>query len=192
MAHVVVVHRWDGSPAADWYPWLKKTLEKQGVKVTVVRMPHPEAPSIVDWVAALQKVVPVPDGETFFVGHSVGCQTILRYLEKLPASVMVAGVVCVGGWLTLSPEATADPESLKIAQPWLVSKIDWLKVKSHGAKFVAVFSDDDPFVPLSNAKVFGQELGAQIVFESGSGHFTAADDVRELPVVVEELVRLGL
>jgi len=192
MAHVVVVHRWDGSPAADWYPWLKKTLEKQNVKVTVIKMPHPDAPSIDDWVAAVVKAVPVPDAQTFFVGHSVGCQTIMRYLEKLPSSAKVAGVVFVGGWFILSPESTSDPESLRIAKPWLETKIDVVKVKSHGAKFTAVFSDDDPFVPLTNAKTFAQELGAQIVFESGLGHFTEGDDVRELPVVVEELVRLGL
>jgi predicted alpha/beta hydrolase family esterase len=58
-------------------------------------MPNPETPKKAEWVEHLQKIVPDPNSDTFFVGHSMGCQAIQRYLEKLSDDQMVGGVVFV-------------------------------------------------------------------------------------------------
>ncbi len=54
---VVIVHRWDGTPRSDWYPWLEKELEKKGLEVSVPEMPATETPEIDKWVPFLSKVV---------------------------------------------------------------------------------------------------------------------------------------
>src|SRR3972149_7057895 len=95
MKRVFIVHRWGGSPTADWYPWLKKELEKKGFVVFVPEMPTPDAPKIKSWVETLRKAVGSPDKDTYLVGHSIGCQTILRYLETLRLNERVGGVVFV-------------------------------------------------------------------------------------------------
>ena len=41
-------------------------------------------PRIQKWVSKLAQTVGDADKQTYFVGHSMGCQTIVRYLEKLP------------------------------------------------------------------------------------------------------------
>src|SRR3989338_3630464 len=88
---VYIIHRWDGSPSLDWYPWLKEELEKKSFEVFVPKMPEPNHP----------KIAKNPDEDTYFVGHSIGCQTILRYLEKI--NKKVGGAVLVAGWLVLHP-----------------------------------------------------------------------------------------
>ncbi|MCX6715781.1 MAG: NYN domain-containing protein, partial [Candidatus Taylorbacteria bacterium] len=90
---VVIVHRWSGGPNDDWRPWLKNELEKNGCEVFVPEMPDTEAPIIEKWVNCLSKIVGVPDSNTYFIGHSIGCQAILRYLETV--NTLVGGAIFV-------------------------------------------------------------------------------------------------
>lgn len=80
---VFIIHGWDGSPQNCWFPWLKNELEKKGFSVGVPPMPHPEIPTISDWVNCIAVAVGQPDENTFFVGHSIGCQAILRLSSSI-------------------------------------------------------------------------------------------------------------
>ena len=51
-------------------------------------------------------------------------------------------------------------------------------------QFVAIFSDNDPFVPLSEEKLFKSELGAQIIVLHGKGHLQQEHDVFILPEIL--------
>src|SRR3989338_6493172 len=86
-----IIHGWDGYPDEGWFPWLKAELEKNGFQVHVPAMPESAEPKIETWVSHLSKAVGDVDENTYFVGHSIGCQTILRFLESLPADKKVGG-----------------------------------------------------------------------------------------------------
>jgi uncharacterized protein len=189
MARVIIVHRWEGSLEMDWYPWLKKTLEEKKIDVVVPAMPHPEKPVIDAWVHHLKDVAGDVNEETYFVGHSIGCQTIMRYLENLPYDVKVGGVVFVGGWIHLKPKALEDDVN-NVAVPWLRTPLDWDKIKARIRHCVVVFSDNDPYVSVDDAYLFKNKLDAQIVKKEGQGHFTQHDGVTEMPVIVEELLHM--
>ena len=81
MKTVIMVHGWDGSPDACWFPWMKKELEERDFKIIVPAMPDPEHPDIDKWVNALADL-PKPDEDFIFVGHSIGCQAIMRFLQN--------------------------------------------------------------------------------------------------------------
>src|SRR3990167_4632162 len=181
-----IIHGWDGYPVEGWFPWLKTELEKNGFQVQVPAMPEPAEPKIEAWVSHLSKVVGDVDENTYFVGHSIGCQTILRYLESLHADKKVGGATFVAGWFTLMNLETH--EEKEIAPPWLETPIDFDKVKQHTKKFFAVFSDDDEVVPQENKKLFEERLDAKITTESGKGHFSGSDGVKELPVILEAIL----
>ncbi|MDO8556539.1 MAG: alpha/beta hydrolase [Nanoarchaeota archaeon] len=188
MVHrVFLVHRWDGSPDADWYPAVKEELKARGFSVTVIPMPDAAHPTIDMWVNAVKAAVGVVDDATFFIGHSIGCQTILRFLASLSGDEHVGGAIFVGGWLTLTPESTADPASAAVALPWLSTPFDWKAVKKRVGKVTCFFSSNDPYVPLADAAVFAKELQAEIVIEEKMGHYTGDDEVTDLPQVVDEL-----
>lgn len=184
---VFIVHGWDGYPDEGWFPWLKKELEQKGFQAQVPAMPEPAEPKIEDWVSYLAKIVGDVDKNTFFVGHSIGCQTILRYLESLPADKKVGGVVFVAGWFTLMNLKT--DEEKEIAQPWLETPIDFEKIKQHTKKFFVLFSDNDEVVPKNNKELFEQNLGAKTAVEHNKGHFSGADEVKELPIVLDKLLQ---
>lgn len=185
MKRVLIIHRWDGYPEEGWLPWLKYELESRGFSVHVPAMPHPEKPTIGDWVPYISDLVGEPDGHTYFIGHSVGSQMILRYLEGLPPGKKVGGVVFVAGFFELTG---LNEEEQGIAKPWLETPIDCTRVKQHTSKFVAIFSDDDPFVPLSNKELMGQRLGAKTIVEKRKGHFSGDDGVKELPSALQAVL----
>jgi uncharacterized protein len=186
MKRVFIVHGWDDSPESGWYPWLKSSLEKQGFSVIVPALPHAETPTIEDWVTTLAQAVGKADAQTYFVGHSIGCQTIMRYLATLPSETKIGGVVFVAGWFTLQ---NLESEAVAIAQPWLQTPIDLEKVKkSIGKNVFAIFSPTDHWVPIENKKLFEEKLQAQTFLEDGKGergHFSGRDGVTEIPKVLE-------
>jgi predicted alpha/beta hydrolase family esterase len=188
MNRVFIVHRWDGSPESDWYPWLKiKLLAHGDFEVKILEMPEPHHPKIVAWVSTLKEAVGKPDKKTFFVGHSIGCQAILRYLEKIEDEV--GGAILVAPWFSLTAEAIPTKNEEEIARPWLEIPLKFWKIKNK-CKFVAIFSDNDPYVPLENSEFFRENLGAKIIVESGRGHYTESDGVKEVPLVLEELLEI--
>ena len=185
---VFIVHGWDGNPGEGWFPWLKSELESSGFEVHVPEMPDPSSPDITAWVGHLTEMVGTPDANTYFVGHSIGCQTILRYLQQCGSPV--GGVVCVAGWFTLSELETE--EEKVIGKPWVETPIDFEKIRSVCPSITAVFSDDDEVVPLeANRSVFTEKLGATIIMETGKGHFSGSDGVTELPSVLEAIVNMS-
>ncbi|MBI2057894.1 MAG: serine hydrolase family protein [Candidatus Yanofskybacteria bacterium] len=177
---VYIIHGWDGSPNEPMLQWLKISLEEKGYEVFVPEMPEPAVPKIESWVGKLKEVILLNE-ETVFIGHSIGCQAILRYLETLNENIRIAGAVLIAPWMELDKQTEEGQEVVEIAKPWMETPINFQKVKSHLGKVVAIFSDNDPFVPLSQKDLFEKELGAEIIIESGKGHFTVGDGIDKLP-----------
>ena len=184
---VFIIHGWDGSPQSCWLPWLKNKLEGKGFDVQVPSMPHPETPTITDWVSRLADIVGEPDENTYFVGHSIGCQTILRYIEQ--AQKPVGGVVCVAGFFRLLHLATN--EEKEIAKPWLETRLGYEKIKKLAGEIVAIFSDDDPDVDLGDKELFEKYLGAKTFVEHQKGHFSDDAGVTELPPAFDAVLEIA-
>ncbi|HEY5600638.1 MAG TPA: alpha/beta hydrolase [Patescibacteria group bacterium] len=185
---VIMVHGWSGTPSEGWFPWLKKELEIKGFKVQIPEMPDTDNPKIGPWVRKLSEVVGTPSEILILVGHSVGCQTILRYLESLPTVIKIRGIILVAPFFTLTLDENEEEE---IARPWLETPIDYQKVKSRTNKIVAIFSDNDPFVSLENVQMFEQRLNSKTIVEKNKGHFSGDDGVNELPVVLKAIEEIS-
>lgn len=188
MKKVFIIHGWDGYPEEGGFPWLKKELEEKGFQVTVPAMPDPLQPKIEEWVPFLRKVVGTPDENTFLVGHSIGAQTVLRYLESLNSKIKIGGAVFLAGWINLSDRAFENAGDAEIAQPWLNTPLDWNKIRLHTSNFTAIFSDDDPFVSLTDSKIFKEKLEAKIIIEKNKAHYSGSDGITQLPTVLKELL----
>lgn len=80
MNKIYIVHCWDGSKDDGWYPWLDEKLTSENNKVFRFNMPNTANPKIDEWVSFLDQQIDNLDENTYLVGHSIGCQTILRYL----------------------------------------------------------------------------------------------------------------
>jgi hypothetical protein len=188
MKRVFIIHGWGGSPEGGWFDWLKKELKKRNFEVIVPQMPNAETPKIGEWVPFLSEIVGEPQAADFFVGHSIGCQTIMRYLES-SAPKKVGGAIFVAGWFTL--KGLEGPDEEKMAGPWVTWPINFKKVKTATGKFLAIFSDNDPYVPMSDAEIFKAQLGAEVIIKKGKGHFTGDDGVDEIPEVLKKILKMA-
>lgn len=190
MSRIFIVHRWGGHPTDNWYQWLKMELEKEKIEVHIPQMPDTDTPHIATWVPALASAVGSPDERTFFVGHSVGCSTILRYLESLTEGAIVGGSVFVAPWAKSLTNLEPDEETQEIAKEWLDTPLDLEKARTHLSKSVAIFSDNDKYVPLDNQEPFVEKLGSKIIIEHGLGHMSPSDGVEKVESILTELKNL--
>ena len=186
---IIIVHGWDSSPSDAWLPWLGDELVARGFEVAIPAMPNPLAPVIGEWVAHLKGTVGAIRESDIFVGHSVGVQAILRYLEQIPER-RIAGVVCVAGWFVLQGLETE--EERQIARPWLETPIDLEAVRRVAGHTIAILSDDDPYVELApTAQIFEERLGSRVIIEHAMGHFSIEHGgVRELPIALDSVLTL--
>lgn len=183
MKRIIIVHGWDGTPNSDWYPWLKKELESRGYSVLVPQMPGAERPKIATWVGHLKKTVGSLDKDTYFVGHSMGCQTIMRYLAAEP-NTKVGGILFVAGFFYL--ENLEDEDARRVADPWRKEPIDYDKIEAKTNKIVVINSDNDQWVTVENAELFKRRLKAKAVIEHGLGHFNG----KSYPIILKELLKI--
>ncbi len=184
---VFIIHGWEGNPQADWFPWLKRELEKRDFQVFVPAMPNPEKPKMKAWVSNLAKTVGEPDPECYLVGHSLGCITILRYLETLKEGKAVGGVLLVAGFAgdLNFPEYKGELSSF-FGKP-----LDWKKLKITGRRFISIHSDNDPYVPLVNRKTFEEKLKAEAIVLHKMGHLNIESGVTELPIALDSVLKLS-
>lgn len=181
MKRAIVIHGWGGNPDEAWMPNLKRMLAERGYTIIAPQMPDTDTPKMASWVAKVTELIGTPDSDTHLVGHSVGCQAIMRAIAALPDGSRVGHVVLVAPWFNLTEEGGKDDADCK---PWLDTPIDTDAVRRRTEDITAIFSDDDPLVPLSDSELFRERLDAHIVVEHGMGHMSSDSGITELPSAI--------
>lgn len=184
MTRVIIVHGFRSKPDTNWKPWLRAKLEELGVSVEVPEMPNTESPIASEWVQTLSNIVGSSTDDTYLVGHSLGCITILRYLESLGEGQRIGGCLFIAGFTRRFNKYHGGHDT------FFDHELDWGAIKSHCSKFVAIHSSDDMNVESAQLRSFAEKLAAKTMTVEGMGHFGSADGVHEVPLVLDELNRL--
>lgn len=180
MPRVFLVHGWEGNPKNHWFPWLERELRARYFEVYAPSMPKPGEPRLEVWVSHLADWVGKPQEDTFFVGHSLGCITVVRYLLKQPPERKVGGCVFVAGFTSsLGFNEISDFET----EPHEVER-----ARNRMNRVVCIISDMDPVVPLERATEFAKLLDAKIIIHPGKGHFTKDEGVIALPSAFKSIL----
>ena len=184
MRRAIIVHCWGGSPEYCWYPWVKKELEARGFEVVVPAFPNTDNPKFYEWLSKLKEAVGEPDEDLYLIGHSLGCITIMRYLEILPENKKIGGVVFVAGF--------NENVGFDEIQSFFETSMDLEKIKDKVKNgFVAIHSDNDPYVDLKYVDIFKEKLGAEIIIKHNANHFSGSvegeETCSELPDVVQSI-----
>lgn len=180
MTRVFIIHGYGGTPDTGWKPWLAEALRRRGYDVHAPQMPDTNHPRIDAWVEAIRSLVGIPRPDDAFVGHSLGCIAIIRYLETLTEGQRVGKAVFVAGFYE---ELGDDYEELR---SFVDGPVDWDAVKAACPSFSVIHSDDDPSVPTSCGRDLAEKLGVPFELHTGYGHFSHGEGIMELPLVLEK------
>ena len=175
---IIVIGRWGTRPTRDWYPWFTRQAARFGT-VTVPEMPHPDEPVVGDWTKAVADTLEeVPQGVScLVVGHSVGCQAIVRALASRNPPAMLGAVFVAGWWEVANPWPALKPWCLL---DYAVEKARYVLPTSR-----VLLSSNDPFNPdyESNARVWRDRLGSEVEIVPNAAHFNRSEEPRVLKAV---------
>ena len=180
---LIMVHGiWTG-PEGDWFRWVAVEAEKRGFDVIAPQMPNPLLPSLEAWLTMLKTISWNIDENTYFLGHSLGCITIVHLLASLPPETKIGGAVFVAGFCSVPRVHYLDE--------FCDCQIDWDRIKKVTNKYRVILSTDDIFVPLRVGQDFATKLGAEVIIEKNKGHFTHYAGVFRLPSAFNSLMYLA-
>jgi len=187
MKKVILIHGWGGSPTSEpWLIWLKEECEKRNLEFNAPEMPDTESPKMDEWISKIESLNLELDEESYFIGYSVGCQTIIRYLSKLD-NPKLGGIIFVAPWTKLDEKSIEEEgeESVEIVKSWISVPINYKNAKNSTNNILAIFSDNDPYVPVSEADTFKEKLGAEIIIKNNKRHFNYNKELNEIMEFIE-------
>ncbi len=136
-------------------------------------MPGNLKPKVNEWLGTVSNNIKNPDKESYFIGHSLGCIAILRYLEKLPKKVKVGGFVLISGF--------ASNINIPEIQDFYSLPLDLKKIKEHTSNFVVIPSDNHEIVTLEKEEELQLKLNAKFILEHNKGHIDESAGIKDLP-----------
>jgi uncharacterized protein len=190
MKKVYIIHSRGAHPEDFWYPATATALEYAGLTVSIPQMPNPDSPKKTEWLAALEPIKQRIDEDTYLIGHSVGCQAVLRTLDSLPEGVKCGGVVLVAGWVSVPAWEGRTDEQRAVLNDWMNPPLDLHKLADRSKRFAAIFSDNDEFVPEANWQACGEQLHAKVIVKHEAGHFEGKNDF-QLPEVADTILEMS-
>ncbi|MBT8493665.1 MAG: alpha/beta hydrolase [Deltaproteobacteria bacterium] len=181
MTRLVLAPRWSGTAAHDWYPWLDGQLDDQ---LVVISPDDPDNPEVERWPKRIAEILSAdPDAlaETVLIGHSVGCQAILRAAAQLNGGVVPATLLVAGWW--------AVDEPWESILPWMEPPGPLGEIASRLGTVRVLISTDDPFTAdyRSNAEHWRNRLGAEVEIVADARHFNQRHEPSVLAALRELL-----
>jgi predicted alpha/beta hydrolase family esterase len=174
---VVVLHGALGGPDTNWFPWLRRLLEADGIDVVCPRFPTPDGQSLSAWLDAYDRAVnSLPFAPTVLVGHSLGAAFALRLIER--AVEPVAGVFLAAGFVG----ALGLPDYDTINHSFFATAFDWPAIRRRKGRVVRCWAgENDPYVPLSRLQDMAIRLAAPLEIVAGGGHLTGESGFTTFP-----------
>jgi pimeloyl-ACP methyl ester carboxylesterase len=171
---VILIHGNGGSTAGDiWLPWLERELARLGLDVINRTFPDNVKARATYWLPFLDELG--ADEHTILIGHSSGAVAAMRYAE----THRLAGSVLVGVCHTDLGDS-GEAASGYYREPW-----QWQRIRENQGWIGVFSSDDDPCIPVSEARFVAAQLRCKYFEVTGRGHFMDA----ELPEVLQFLRR---
>lgn len=180
---VYIIHGYGAGPQSHWFQWLKQQLEAQGITVHVPALPDSEHPLKEQWDECLQQTIGVPDENTYFVAHSLGCIALLDYFRQLESCPDIGGIILVSGFST-------PISGYSLINPFVGNAFHPEHFIAMTAQRVVIAAKDDPIVPFAQTEQLAHDLKARFITVEHGGHFLDSEGFTELPLVHEQLTAM--
>lgn len=184
MKTAIIIHGTYGNPDNNWFPWLKENLEDIGYRVFVPSFPTPENQNLESWLEVIGKIQNNIGPKTIMIGHSLGVPFILSYIEYL--NLPIRAIFLVAGFLGL----LGNDEFDNLNKEFVTRKFDWDKIRGNVQEIHLYHSDNDPYIPLSNAKGLADNLGVNLEVIKDAGHFNSKSSYTRFDKLLADIKNL--
>jgi len=159
--------------SGEWFPYIKKELEKFGFEVIAKNMPDPDLARKEYWLPFIEENLEGED-DSILIGHSSGAVAILRYLENHK----LKGAIIVGGYYSHLGD---DKEK---ASGYFDSDWQWNRIKENAEWIVIYASRDDPYIPIEQPRFIRDNTNAEYHEFKDEGHMGADRKKKEFPEII--------
>lgn len=176
----VLLHGYGGSPEKDFFPWLKKELEKCGYRVQMPVLPHSDKPmaSEKNDMEALSQGVQINDN-TVLLGHSLGAVVAMKALEQLDHPIRK--LILVGGFL--EPKFRDHDRAFKDTFNWV---FNFEKIKENANSIIILHDRNDVAIPVDQGQKLFDALGGTLLEPAPvKSHFNGDQEPSVLPAVLD-------
>lgn len=167
----IILHGWNGKPESNWFPWLKRELEKKNYAAYLPQIPTMETdmPDMNKQLEFISKLTDI-NRDTIIFGHSLGCLLAMRLAEKYQYQKMFI----VAGW-----DFDDLTEGHKLFWP---NKINHAQIKRHVKEIYVIHSNNDPYITACQAEDMSKRFGAKFILVKNAGHFSEkCGGIKEIP-----------
>lgn len=144
----------------NWFPWLKRELEKLGYQVWLPELPEAWQPDLEKYWNFL-KDFPF-NKETVLIGHSSGGTTVFGILHKLPTAIKVRLAISVAGFYRDEGWGCAG---------LFREDYNWEKIRRQARKIYLIWSPDDPYISREQTDGLAERLKVVPTILPGRKHF---------------------
>lgn len=179
MYDYVIIHGSYGHPFENWEPWIFNELTSSGKKVLAPQFPCIDQ-SYANWKKVLDAYLPYIDEHTSFIGHSLGPAFILDYL--LERSLKINNLYCIApfyGFINI-------PDFDSVNKSFFIHE-DLSKTQNYFNSAYCLYSDNDPYVPITLSKSFVSQLNAVPIIIPNGGHINASAGFIEFHELKKEI-----
>lgn len=179
MKTAIILHGTLGTPDGNWFQWLKNELEQKGFTVWLPQLPEADKPSLREWNDFVKDHCPFPiDNQTLIVGHSSGA--ILALVLAQSDTEKIGAIVAVSVFHDNSLRWEPNNKLFDVS-------LDWAAIRNGVSKLYLIHSDNDPYVPLGQARYVAQKTGAEFMVMPDQGHFNTehSESFKQFPDLIK-------
>jgi predicted alpha/beta hydrolase family esterase len=191
----VVFHGSFGNPQENWIPFLKENLVRDENNILIPQMPVDVWKNIIEkgrgytsptqnvqnWLQTFEKeILPNLQKENVvFVGHSIASLFILHVVNHFNLSLQKA--IFVSPFLSVLPRW----EFTTVNGTFYKTDFDFVKTQNLIEKRIAVFSDNDPYVPQEKFEEFVNLTKSEPILIKNGGHLNSDAGFITFPKLLE-------
>ena len=180
MNNYFIIHGSYGNPYKNWIPYLKTQLSKRRLNCMVPSFTTPYKQDYESWETILISYLKIGyiTEETTFITHSLGGIFIMKFL--IENNIKIKKIITVGGFNNIKYD-----EDNSLYDSFYMSDSELLRISNLCSQIICFYSDNDPYVPIENAKHFADIVKGEKVLIKGAGHFNEKYGYKEFKEIIK-------
>ncbi len=168
----------------NWFPWVQEKFGAQNT-VTIPTLPTPEGQNCNGWIAAAITQIPNLDTYDVLIGHSCGASFLPHLI--LSKNLKPKTVIMVSAF----SGAIGIPDYDSLNKTFFLPNDILKKYRDHMVQhqiYTAIYhGDNDPYVPLIQAKHIADRLNLDLKIIPNGGHLNAEFGYTTFPEILNDI-----